>query len=679
QELLLDIEVAANPAQPLGSASLETFGDLVAGFVDTAEHPTLGGFLGWLTEAEQRDRLSPRQDDPEPGAVQVLSIHGSKGLEWDVVAIPRLVEDELPSKPRSGRGWLAFGMLPDEFRGDRDEIPELVWRGVQSQAEFDESVRAYSAENRERHAEEERRLAYVGVTRARSELLLTGSWWATQKAPRSPSTFLRELVMAGVVDSAVLPSAPGEAENPRTAEASRITWPLDPLGVRRPAIIRAADAVREAAAGPSGAGIGPALADDIRMLLEERRRRGERPDGAVPTRVSASRFKDYVDDPDAVAAELARPMPQRPYRATRIGTLFHAWVEQRSTGGPGAGGGVPVDATSADLDALDLAFDPADELVVHGADRDGDPVEARLERLRSTFAASEWADRRPVAVELELHLPLDEHVFVCKLDAVYEVAPDSEAGRRGIRYQVVDWKTGAAPRDARELELRQTQLALYRLAYARWAGVSADAIDAVFYYVEDDRVLRPDVLYDEEEIRRAWAGVATRPVEPASAPAALLPETVRSAIAEPSAVRPRASPLAGGSAASPQSLRSSGIGAVASIGGAPGGSPAAPEPVPPSPSPPAPSRWRRSSSTSKLSVSMVDPVSRPTTSRGVSSSSRSTSATARIGPVSVVSGSDDRSCTLATSPSSRATASSITASSCVSTPCSNQRASSSSA
>lgn len=533
QELLLDIEVAANPAQPLGSASLETFGDLVAGFVDTAEHPTLGAFLGWLTEAEQRDRLSPRQDDPEPGAVQVLSIHGSKGLEWDVVAIPRLVEDELPSKPRSGRGWLAFGMLPDEFRGDRDEIPELVWRGVQSQAEFDESVRAYSAENRERHAEEERRLAYVGVTRARSELLLTGSWWATQKAPRSPSTFLRELVMAGVVDSAVLPSAPGEAENPRTAEASRITWPLDPLGVRRPAIIRAADAVREAAAGPSGAGIGPALADDIRMLLEERRRRGERPDGAVPTRVSASRFKDYVDDPDAVAAELARPMPQRPYRATRIGTLFHAWVEQRSTGGPGAGGGVPVDATSADLDALDLEFDPADELVVHGADRDGDPVEARLERLRSTFAASEWADRRPLAVELELHLPLDEHVFVCKLDAVYEVAPDSEAGRRGIRYQVVDWKTGAAPRDARELELRQTQLALYRLAYARWAGASADAIDAVFYYVEDDRVLRPDVLYDEEEIRRAWAGVATRPVEPASAPAALLPETVRSAIAEP--------------------------------------------------------------------------------------------------------------------------------------------------
>jgi DNA helicase-2/ATP-dependent DNA helicase PcrA len=272
------------------------------------------------------------------------------------------------------------------------------------------------------------------------------------------------------------------------------------------------------------------------MLLEERRRRGEGRGGAtVPTRVPASRFKDYVDDPAAVAAELARPMPQRPYRATRIGTLFHEWVEQRSSGANGSGGPVvPAEAT-ADLDALDLDFEPAaDDLVA-------DPVESRLERLRATFAASEWADRRPVAVELELHLPLDEHVFVCKLDAVYDVEPDSEAGRRGIRYQVVDWKTGAAPRDERELELRQTQLALYRLAYARWASVPATAIDAVFYYVEEDRVLRPDRLYDEAAIRSAWATVAARagggaPVSAAGsdgAAASPVPDSVRSALTGP--------------------------------------------------------------------------------------------------------------------------------------------------
>ncbi len=106
-------------------------------------------------------------------------------------------------------------------------------------------------------------------------------------------------------------------------------------------------------------------------------------------------------------------------------------------------------------------------------------------------------------------------MFVCKLDAVYDIPQGSELAARGIRYQVVDWKTGRAPRDARDLELKQTQLALYRLAYATWAGVAPETVDAVFYYVEDDRVIRPDRLYDEADLRRSWASVAS--------PASILP------------------------------------------------------------------------------------------------------------------------------------------------------------
>ncbi|KRE21672.1 ATP-dependent DNA helicase [Agromyces sp. Soil535] len=499
QELLLDVEVAANAAQPLGAPSLEAFDELLAGFADVAEHPTLGAFLGWLTEAEQRDRLAPRQDEPEPGAVQVLSIHGSKGLEWDVVAIPRLVEEELPSKPRSTRGWLAFGELPNDFKGDRDELPELQWRGVQSQAEFDEAVRAFAEENRERHAEEERRLAYVALTRTRDELLLTGSWWASQKSPRKPSPFLRELAQAGIVPVDALPSAPAEPENPRAGHAERQRWPLDPLGARRGAVHRAADAVRTAAERPSGAGIGPRLADELRLLLEDRRRRFEGPGTrAIPARVPASRFKDYVDDPAAVAEQLRRPMPQRPYRATRIGTLFHAWVEHRATG----------EGEAAAIDDAWLDGDTSSAGAALDGELSSDATTERLRILQATFEASEWGGRKPIAVELELHLPIDEHVFVCKLDAVYEVPPGGELAARGIRHQVVDWKTGKAPRDERDLELKQTQLALYRLAYAKWAGVEPESVDAVFYFVEDDRVVRPDRLYDEAALRRSWASVA---------------------------------------------------------------------------------------------------------------------------------------------------------------------------
>ncbi|MFB9310558.1 DNA helicase-2/ATP-dependent DNA helicase PcrA [Agromyces hippuratus] len=506
QELLLDIEVAANSSQPLGAPSLEAFDELLAGFAEVSEHATLGAFLGWLTEAEQRDRLAPRQDEPEPGAVQVLSIHGSKGLEWDVVAIPRMVDDELPSKPRSSKGWLSFGELPNEFKGDADELPELQWRGVQSQADFDRAVGDFAEENKQRHAEEERRLAYVALTRTRSDLLLTGSWWASQKAPRKPSPFLRELVTAGVIGAGVLPSAPEHDENPRAGSTERVRWPLDPLGIRRPAVVAAAEAVRAAAARPSGEGIGPVLADRIRLLLEERRRRAEGPGTAeVPVRVPASRFKDYVDDPAAVAAQLRRPMPQRPYRATRIGTLFHQWVEQRSTG----------ELEAAAIDALD-GLDVYAELDIPLDERVADPTAERLRQLQATFEASEWGGRKPSAVEIELHLPIGDNVFVCKLDAVFDVEPSSELGRRGIRHQVVDWKTGKAPRDAHDLELKQTQLALYRLAYANWAGIEPDAIDAVFYFVEDDQVIRPDAIYDEAALRRAWASVAASAPVPSS-------------------------------------------------------------------------------------------------------------------------------------------------------------------
>lgn len=554
QELLLDIEVAANADQPLGRPSLEAFDELLAGFADDSEHPTLGAFLGWLTEAEQRDRLAPRQDEPEPGAVQVLSIHGSKGLEWDVVAVPRVVDQEIPSKPRSAKGWLAFGELPNEFKGDRDELPELGWRGVQSQREFDEAVTAFAEENRERHADEERRLAYVAVTRTRSDLLLSGSWWATQKTARPPSAFLRELAVAGVIAPDLLPSGPADDENPRAESDSRVSWPLDPLGARRPGVVRAADAVRLAADGPSGAGIGPQLSSELTLLIEERRRRQEGPGPTpIPSRVPASRFKDYLDDPEAVAAQLRRPMPQRPYRATRLGTLFHEWVEHRSTG-ESAGAAVddglfgiellealdegrvatvePLGLGLGNGDALDRALDDGavgagalDGASLDGGSSDvGSPGRGALDRrgpdatadpdrlaaLRATFEASEWGSRRPLEVEIELHLPIDEHVFVCKLDAVYEVPEGGELAARGIRYQVVDWKTGRAPRNARDLELKQTQLALYRLAYAAWAGVSPDEVDAVFYFVEDDRVIRPDELYDEAALRKAWASaVAT--------------------------------------------------------------------------------------------------------------------------------------------------------------------------
>ncbi|HEV7949352.1 MAG TPA: PD-(D/E)XK nuclease family protein, partial [Glaciihabitans sp.] len=183
----------------------------------------------------------------------------------------------------------------------------------------------------------------------------------------------------------------------------------------------------------------------------------------------------FVTDPASVAANLRRPMPERPYRATRLGTLFHSWVEERY----GVGG------TAEEIDSF------ASEL-----DHDDIPLEhTELARLQATFENSVWATRAPVEVEREIHLILDGQIIVCKIDAVYF---------DGERYEVVDWKTGKAPKDAQDLQDKQLQLALYRLAYARWKGIDPDLIDAVFYYVTDNAVIRPATIFNETELIDLW-------------------------------------------------------------------------------------------------------------------------------------------------------------------------------
>ncbi len=465
QELRLDIEVAANDYRPLGSATFEAFFDAVSNYLSLEEVATLGGFLSWLREAELREDLSPRPEDPEPGTVQVLTIHGAKGLEWDLVVVPRLVDEELPGRPVEGGylGWLAFGQLPWPFRGDAAELPVFAWEAQSTRKELVDEQKAFAGRVRTHLMAEERRLAYVAVTRARHSLMLSGSFWATQSKSRVPSVFLVELG----VD---LPEAPASDENPLGDDLERVIWPFDPLGERRASVEAAADAVR--AADP--ALVGP-WAADLELLIAERRRKLSGGDSVpLPARVPASRFKDFVTQPDAVAEALRRPMPEKPYRATQLGTLFHSWVEDRY----GLGG---------DAEELDAAPTERDD-----DDRVSDPD---LDRLKSIFAASGWADRRPVDVEREIHLPFDGRIVICKIDAVYE---------SGGRFEIVDWKTGKAPKDAADLEEKQLQLALYRLAYAKWRGIDPELIDAVFYFVSDDKVIRPEHIFDEAELLKRW-------------------------------------------------------------------------------------------------------------------------------------------------------------------------------
>ncbi len=482
-ELGLDIELSANesrgPAR-LAGTQLRSFVDEIRTFLAADERGSIGSLLAWLDHAEDTDELMPRPEPPEPGVVQLLTIHGAKGLEWDAVAVVRLVQDELPKRSRSTLGWLGFGVLPYVFRGDRAALPSLAWdpgeptdrRGLQG------AITAFKAESKAFQEREERRLAYVAVTRARSDLMLSGSRWGGQKEARKPSAYLEEIISAAQLDPIEVDESD---ENPYEGRlGATLQWPLDPLGARGDRV-RAAAAMAEAAlateqrADPS---------EQLKRLLLERAARGRAIEHDAPPRVAASRFKDFVDDFAGTVRSIGRPVPERPYDQTRRGTLFHAWVEQRS-GMAGRGTSLDDGLWEIDEERVDTEASRADA--------------AELERLIATFLASEWAHLRPIEVETEIDVRLAGAeglgTVVCKLDAVY---------RRGDRIEIVDWKTGRPPRSQAERDERLFQLALYRVAYHKRHGVPLENLDVVLYYVSDDLVIRSDRVYSESELAQRW-------------------------------------------------------------------------------------------------------------------------------------------------------------------------------
>ncbi len=514
QELRLDIELdagehAGHDGSAVARANLDAFTELVEGFLATDEQGTLASVLHWLEKASENDEAAEHVPEPEPGTVQLITAHGSKGLEWQLVAIPRMVDGEFPASAREGMGWLRPGQLPDELRGDAGARPKLELALVDTQRDVTDAIAAYQRALQNRHAEEERRLAYVAITRAASRLLLTCSFWGRQTKARPPAVYLRELERAGLIPP--LPNESAFESDPSEGEARTLEWPTDPLGKRAPQVLAAAEALRAALSEAAERGAPAersALHPVVALLLAEREAEREHERGAgldtsspIADRLTASTFHEFIEHPIEADRRRLRPLPVRPYRRTRTGNLFHEWVERRSSTPLGSA------LTLAGFDFDALQGDGDDEALLGSAR--AEPHE-ELELLIEQFERSRWADRQPIEVELEITLPFAGRTLVCKLDAVYRQG-DRDSGERrdssgeaSERYEIVDWKSGRPPKNEKERASRFLQLDLYRHAYASWAGVDASLIDVSLFYVAEGVELRSEHPRSLEELEALW-------------------------------------------------------------------------------------------------------------------------------------------------------------------------------
>ncbi len=496
----LDIEVAARSGlDPVTArADLDAFIDAAAAFAGDAEDPTLGAFLAYLKAAETEEFGLEAGRVGETDSVKLLTVHASKGLEWPVVIVPGLSYvprkdggpakgSIFPSPPQNATRWTANPrVLPFMLRGDRADLPALNGLEKDDLAAFDRACA-------ERDLREERRLAYVAVTRASSLLIATGYWWGSSGRPLGPSPFLeevREVCLAGAGSVAAWADPPEEgATNPLLDDPDEAQWPVAPgdrgrstvsARERYEAVVEAARMVEDAMAGRTrhwagDAGLSDAdrarmtaWARDVELLLAERDR-GRGGDGALvelPARLSVSSLVSLARDPAALARQIRRPMPRPPAPYARRGTAFHAWLESRW--------------------GQQRLLDP-DELP--GAADEGAADDAQLERLRARFEESEWASREPVDIEVPFETVIGDRLVRGRMDAVFR-SPDGG-------YEVVDWKTGSPP-SGDEARFVSVQLAAYRLAWAELAGVDVERVSAAFHYVAANVTVRPADLLDAE-------------------------------------------------------------------------------------------------------------------------------------------------------------------------------------
>ncbi len=397
--LLKRLAAGETPSTDARVGNIARFFEIVHRFGEVADHDRVALFIQHLDLLIQGgDDPAAVEADEDTDAVQVLTVHKAKGLEFPVVFLVSLVADRFPSRGR--REPLA--------------LPEALLHDILSTGDF--------------HLQEERRLFYVGMTRAKRELFLTSARDYGGARAKKVSRFVLE----------ALDLSPSE---PKPYKASSLE-----------AIQRHAPAVEEDA-------------EALRVIPEHE---------ILP--LSHYQVDDYLTCPLKYKYIHVLRVPIREHHSVVYGKALHEAISfylrrKLAQAHPDASGSSARPVTEAEvLEVFERSWQSVGFLSREHED-------LRLEEgravLRRFVAEEERSGLVPTAVERPFSFFLETTKVVGRWDRVDE--------RDGL-VTIIDYKSSAI-RDQKEADRRareSLQLAIYALAYHEMHDRTPDAVELHF-------------------------------------------------------------------------------------------------------------------------------------------------------------------------------------------------------
>jgi len=389
-----ELAASPDPEAEVALRHLSKLRDLAQEYQPVAGGADLTGFVQYLDSVEEVDQEEDQLRTIREDAVQLLTFHGAKGLEWDCVFLAGIAKQVIPSEKPSESPAEKWWRVPFELRGDREFLPPETRAGLEQLRD-----------------EEERRLMYVGITRAKRRLVLSRAWfYGDNVRAKLPSVFWEEaLPFIDRLDHIDCPEV-----NPH------------PLGIEEP---------------PAGLrGFVPLKHDEAEIARIEpeldrlRALEAQRPAAIAwspPSTLSVTAFLTFMRDPEEFFWRYVRRVPSPPSPAATLGIELHRRIEQWARGAAPLGGSPEDVEEPYDLDV--------------GERRDDGKAITAYE-LWQNFERSRFAKMTPLMVEQPFTLYVGEGLSVeGRIDAIF--------GREDGVWEVVDYKTGASNPDPLQLAI----------------------------------------------------------------------------------------------------------------------------------------------------------------------------------------------------------------------------------